>query len=234
MRRDDDVVEREQRRPSTARPRRRRSQRRRPCPTRSASTSAVLVDELAPGDVDDPDPVLICASCSRPIRPRVSGGQGQVERDEVGLREERLAATRPARRRAPGSARARRRGRRRGRASRSPRARRATCWPMRPKPTRPSVLSASSMPPKRERSQRPSFSAACACGIWRGEREQEPDRVLGRRDRPSTAGALATRMPALRRGVEVDVVDADARAADHLEPLGALDQVGGELGRRCG
>src|SRR5207244_251168 len=31
-------------------------------------------------------------------------------------------------------------------------------------------------------------------------------------------------------GRHVDVVDADARAADHLHPPRALDQVGGELG----
>ena len=37
--------------------------------------------------------------------------------------------------------------------------------------------------------------------------------------------------PAPRRRLDVDVVDADARAADHLQALGPLDQIGGELRR---
>ena len=39
--------------------------------------------------------------------------------------------------------------------------------------------------------------------------------------------------PAPRRRVDVDVVDTHARAPDHLQPLGALDQVCCQLGRRA-
>ena len=39
--------------------------------------------------------------------------------------------------------------------------------------------------------------------------------------------------PAPRRGRDVDVVDAHAGAADHLQPVGARDQLGGELRRRA-
>ena len=39
------------------------------------------------------------------------------------------------------------------------------------------------------------------------------------------SGALATTMPRLVAAVDVDVVHAGAGPADHLEPLGALDQV---------
>src|SRR5215211_2572814 len=49
----------------------------------------------------------------------------------------------------------------------SPIARRATCWPIRPRPSTPRVFSASSTPAQRERSQRPCLSAAWACGTFR-------------------------------------------------------------------
>ena len=46
-------------------------------------------------------------------------------------------------------------------------ARSATSLPIRPRPTMPSVLSASSTPSHFERSHRPATSAACACGTLR-------------------------------------------------------------------
>ncbi len=62
------------------------------------------------------------------------------------------------------------------------------------------------------------------------EREQEPDRVLGGRD-DRGLGCVGDDDAALGRRGEVDVVHAHSRAADHLQPVGALDQVGGELRR---
>ena len=65
-----------------------------------------------------------------------------------------------------------------------------------------------------------------------GERHQEADRVLGGgddgrvgsvRDDDATAGSRPN----------VDVVDPDARAPDHLQALGALDHVRGQLRRRA-
>ena len=190
----------------------------------------VLVDQLAAGDVDDADAVLHPRRSARaPISPRVSGRERRVERRRSRPRREGRPASRRARRRARGSARARRTGRRRARASRSPRARRATCWPIRPKPIRPSVLPASSIPAKRERSQRPSWRAAVRLRDLPREGEEEAERVLGGRDDGR-----------LRRVGDHDARASDAAArstlstptpgpADHLQPLGALDQVGGEL-----
>ena len=64
------------------------------------------------------------------------------------------------------------------------------------------------------------------------EREQQPDRVLrGRDDR--RLGRVGDDDAAPRRGVHVDVVDPDARAPDHLQPVGPLDQVRVELRRRA-
>ena len=64
------------------------------------------------------------------------------------------------------------------------------------------------------------------------EGDEQADGVLGRGD---DGGLRRVRHddPAPRRRVDVDVVDAHARAPDHLQPLGALDQVGGQLRRRA-
>ena len=64
------------------------------------------------------------------------------------------------------------------------------------------------------------------------ERDEEADRVLGGGD-DRRLRRVRDDDPASGRGLDVDVVDADARAADHLEALGALDQLGGELRRRA-
>ena len=64
------------------------------------------------------------------------------------------------------------------------------------------------------------------------ERDEQPDRVLGGGD-DGRVGRVRDDDPAARRRLDVDVVDADAGAADHLQPLGALDQVGGQLRRRA-
>ena len=76
----------------------------------------------------------------------------------------------------------------------SPAARRATCWPMRPKPTTPSVFPSSSIPLQRERSQRPCFSAACACGMLRARATSSPT-VCSAAEMTVDSGAFATTMP---------------------------------------
>ncbi len=64
------------------------------------------------------------------------------------------------------------------------------------------------------------------------ERHQQPDGVLGGRDH-RRLGRVGDDDAPPRRGLDVDVVDPDARAADHLQARAALDQVGGELRRRA-
>ena len=46
-------------------------------------------------------------------------------------------------------------------------------------------------------------------------------------------GVFITTMPRAGGGGEVDVVDADAGAADHLQAVGGGEDVGGDLGRRA-
>ncbi len=63
------------------------------------------------------------------------------------------------------------------------------------------------------------------------ERDEQADRVLGRRhDR--RLRRVCDDDPAPRRRVDVDVVDADTRAADHLQARRAVDQRRCELRRR--
>ena len=57
--------------------------------------------------------------------------------------------------------------------------------------------------------------------MFRREREQKPDGVLrGGDDR--RLGRVRDDDPAAGRGLDVDVVDANARATDHLQPVGPL------------
>ena len=56
----------------------------------------------------------------------------------------------------------------------SPRARRATSAPVRPRPTRPNVLPLNSTPTNFERSQRPSASDRSASGMWRARASIRP------------------------------------------------------------
>ena len=69
-----------------------------------------------------------------------------------------------------------------------------TCWPIRPKPSTPSVFSASSIPPHSERSQRPSLSAACACGMLRASATSSPI-VCSAAETTFDSGAFATTIP---------------------------------------
>ena len=164
--------------------------------------------------------------------PRVSSVSGRWSVTKSAAPSTSSSSAQRARPRPRGSGRRRRTGRSRrpasrgrspaarpaGRSGRS-RARRASC-------------PASSIPPQRERSQLPCFSAACACGMLRASATQEPDRLLrGRND--GGVGRIRYDDAAVCRRIEVDVVDPDSRPADHLQLPGALDQVGGELGRRA-
>jgi hypothetical protein len=65
---------------------------------------------------------------------------------------------------------------------------------MRPKPARPSVLSASSRPPKRERSHVPALRVAWACGIDRDSASSSPI-VCSAADTTVDSGAFATTIP---------------------------------------
>ena len=65
---------------------------------------------------------------------------------------------------------------------------------MRPKPITASVLSASSTPQKRLRSQRPATSAAWACGMLRASASISAI-ACSAADRAFDCGALQTRMP---------------------------------------
>ena len=62
-----------------------------------------------------------------------------------------------------------------------------------------------------------------------GERQQEPEGVLRCRDDGRLRG-VRDDDPATRGRLHVDVVDPDTCAADHLQPLGPVDQLRGDVG----
>ena len=64
------------------------------------------------------------------------------------------------------------------------------------------------------------------------QREGEGERVLRGRDRVRLRG-VRDHDPALRRRLDVDVVDAGARTAYHLQPLRPLDQIRRHLRSRA-
>ncbi len=64
------------------------------------------------------------------------------------------------------------------------------------------------------------------------ERKHHRDRMFGRRDRIAE-GRVHHDDAARRRGRNIDIVDADAGAADHLEAGRLLQDLGGHLGGRA-
>ena len=189
-------------------------------PSRDRPRERLLVDDAAARGVDDAD-----ASLGEPEHLAVEqadrlGRLREVDRDEVGLGHELRRAARGRRSSAvPG--RARRTGRRRAGASRTrAHAARRACRPGRGR-RRPSTLSLSSTPSHRVRSQRPCFERRVRLRDVASLREQQRQRVLG--------GGQHVRLrrvhhhhAATRGRLDVDVVEADAGAADD-------DEVGARL-----
>ena len=62
------------------------------------------------------------------------------------------------------------------------------------------------------------------------ECDEQPHGVLRRRD-DCRLGGIRDDDPAARRGVDVDVVDPHSRPSDHLQPVGPLEDLGGQLRR---
>ena len=113
-----------------------------------------------------------------------------------------------------------------------PSARSATIEPILPQPMTPSVLPVISTPMKRFFSHLPAWVEASACGDLARQREHHRDGVLGGGDR--IAERRVHHDDALGgRGRDVDVVDADAGAADDLQLRRLLQQLLGDLGGRA-
>ena len=94
----------------------------------------------------------------------------------------------------------------------SPSARRATCWPIRPNPSTPERLVGKLDPAPLRALPAPLDERGVRLRDVAGERDEEPDRVLGGGD-DVRLGRVGDDDPAPRRRVDVDVVDADARRA---------------------
>ena len=103
---------------------------------------------------------------------------------------------------------------------------------MRPKPSTASVLSASSMPLQLRALPGPLLERGMGLRDVAREGDEEADRLLGRGD-DGRVGSVRDDDPAPGGRVDVDVVDADPGAADHLQAVGLRDQLGGQLRRRA-
>ena len=113
-----------------------------------------------------------------------------------------------------------------------PMPREAAIEPMLPQPMMPSVLPVISTPMKRFFSHLPAWVESVGGGNLAREREHQRDGVLGGGDR--IAERRVHHDDAARGGGgNVDIVDADAGAADHLQFGRAFEQFGGDLGGRA-
>ena len=110
-----------------------------------------------------------------------------------------------------------------------PMARSATIEPMLPQPITPSVLAYSSTPRNLDFSHLPAWVERSASGIWRASAiisEMACSAVV--MELPK--GVFITMMPLAVAALHVDVVDADAGAADHLQVGRGGDDLLGGLG----
>ena len=103
---------------------------------------------------------------------------------------------------------------------------------MRPSPTMPSVLSASSTPSHLLRSQRPATSAEWAWGTLRAWASSSAI-VCSAADTMLLCGALTTITPRVGGGVDVDVVEPDAGPADDEQVGAGGEHLVGDRGRRA-
>ena len=110
------------------------------------------------------------------------------------------------------------------------RARIATSWPMRPKPSMPSVLPSTSVPPNFERSHFPPVSDSCACGMLRASASISAS-VCSAAATVLASGALATMMPRFEAAA-TSTLSTPTPARPITRRLSArVDQLGVELGR---
>jgi hypothetical protein len=100
---------------------------------------------------------------------------------------------------------------------RRPSARSATIEPILPQPMMPSVLAVSSTPMKRFFSHLPAWVEAVGGGIWRASANISAI-ACSAVVMELPKGVFITMMPRAGRGGDVDIVDADAGAADDLQP----------------
>ena len=107
----------------------------------------------------------------------------------------------------------------------NPAARRATSWPMRPRPASPSTLSRTSSPRNFFFSHLPCFIAASAGGQMPGERKHEPHGQLRDADAVRAGGIHDHDASRACRG-DVHIVHAGSGAGDGAQTRRCIDQSG--------
>ena len=182
----------------------------------SAVGDGRLVDDPAAGDVEEDRAGLHPGDApSRPISPRGRPRQRDVDRDDVGPGERGRRTTTSS---TPWCAAcsAVTNGSEPRTVISIARARAAIAWPILPSPTMPSVRPRSSRPVNWARFHSPRRTDASAAAILRATPYSRAS-VCSAAAIVLPVGALTTVIPAARRRLEVDVVDADPGPADDLE-----------------
>ena len=113
----------------------------------------------------------------------------------------------------------------------NPCARFATASPTRPRPMTPSVLPSSCVPVNLVRSHLPDLRLSLALGTFRAS-DSSKAIVCSAVEIVFPPGVFITTIPRRRRRRDVDVVDADARPHDRLEPRLAFQDLGRQLRAR--
>ena len=111
-------------------------------------------------------------------------------------------------------------------------ARFANSLPMRPMPRMASVLPLSSTPSNFLRSHFPAITLACACGMWRAS-ETMRVKACSAVEMVLPPGVFMTTTPWVGGRGDVDIVDADAGAADRLQVGRSVKDWSGDLGLRA-
>ena len=231
VRRHDDAVELRAARPSTARRRRRRARRRRPCRSAAPRRAPASSTSSPRAAFTIRTPSRIRAIASRVDEAARLVGQRQVEREEVGGREDRVRVVGVL---DAELAEALGRDERVVADDAHAEAERATRdLPADPAEAEHAERLVGELDPAPARPLPPALlQRRVRLRDVARERDEQADRVLGGGD-DGRVGRVRDDDPAPRRGVDVDVVDPDSGAADHLQPLGALDQLRGQLRRRA-
>ena len=191
-----------------------------------------VVDQLAARAVDDPHAVLHLRERLGVHEVRRLGGLGQVDRDDVGARVEVLGGLGPLDAQLPVALGRRRTGRRRARSCRSLRA----------------LGHELADPAEAEDAERllvdldaAELAALPLAALQRRVRLRDVARLARASSRSCArpprsmfdSGALATMMPRLVAAGTSTLSTPMPGAADHLQPVGPLDHVGGQLGGRA-
>ena len=197
----------------------------------SASTSASWSTTSPRAALIRRAPGFMAAKASRADEAAGLGRRGQVQADEVARAVEVLGARGHARPPARGSGASATKGSKATTRIPRPLARSATIWPMRPKPSTPSVLPVTSTPPNLRALPAPLHQAGVGLRDVACLRKHQGDGVLGRREGVRAGGVARPRCRGGWRPSTSTLSTPVPARPTTFRRAGPRDQVGGDLGR---